>query len=70
MNKSLNLEIQDFKEGLATFINGSNLPVGLKQMVVSELLQSLTQANFMAIEQERMNLKKEGDKDGEKICKA
>lgn len=69
MNKSLNLQIQEFKEGLAAYINRVNLPVGIKAMIVYELSQSLDQANFTAVEQERANIKKEGEKDGKEIHK-
>lgn len=67
MTKSMNLVIQDFREGLVNFINSYELPLSVKEMVMDEAHNSIKQANAILINQERIKSEKEGTGDDKKI---
>jgi len=72
MTKQLDVMIQDFKEGLADYVNASPLTLEIKRLVMFEHLDrvSKTSVNFIAQERakNKVELEKEGTEDGKKIC--
>jgi hypothetical protein len=71
MEKSLNLLIQDFEDGLIAYVNSAPIPIKSKLSALNSLIGPLTQANISSNAQERAKLKteekKEGAPDGETI---
>jgi len=60
--KSLNLQLQEFEDGLLEYINSSPLPVKAKLLclksVMPDIMSALARANAQAIAKERADLKK------------
>jgi len=57
MEKSLNLQMQEFEDGLINYINSSQLPIKAKlwclKSVMPDILTALSKANIQLIEREK-----------------
>jgi len=59
MDKSLNLLMQEFEEGLISYINSSPIPVKAKIITLQSVLAPLVQGNIQSVMSERAKLKKD-----------
>lgn len=66
MSKGMNLAIQELKENMAKVINESGLPIGVTQLVLSEITNQVAAANMQQIEKEKKLLEKEEEQEAEK----
>lgn len=64
MEKSLDLQIQEFEDGLIEYINSSTVPLKAKAYVLGNVHQVVSQAASAMISKERARLQKEGVKNG------
>lgn len=53
MDKSMDLLIQDFTDGLLDYINTAQIPIKVKALVVGNVYQILSQASASKIAKER-----------------
>ena len=67
MEKSLNLQLQEFEDGLLEYINSSPLPVKAKLLclksIVPDIMTALTKANAQLVTKEKMALKEKVSND-------
>jgi len=67
MEKSLNLHLQEFEDGLLEYINSSPLPVKAKLLclksIVPDIMTALTKANAQLVTKEKMALKEKVSND-------
>lgn len=67
----MDLEIREFREGLIKYINGVNLPMEIKRLVVKEVYGEIDNcANDVInaqIQAQRKQEQKEGDEDAESV---
>ena len=64
MEKSLDLQIQEFEEGLINYVNSSSIPIKVKAYIIGNVHQVSSQAASALIIRERT---KEGVENGEKV---
>ncbi len=67
MEKSLNLQLQEFEDGLLNYINESPLPIKAKLLclksIVPDIMTALTKANAQLVTKEKMALKEKVSND-------
>lgn len=59
MDKSLNLLMQEFEEGLVNYVNSSPIPVKAKVLILQSVLAPLVQCNMQSVANERVKIKKD-----------
>ena len=62
MEKQLDVLIQDFKDGLAEYVNASPLTLGIKRLAMYEYMDKVTKISIAFIAQERAKEKARSDK--------
>lgn len=62
MAKQLDVLIQDFKDGLAEYVNSSPLTLEIKRLVMHEYMDKVTKISTSFIAQERAKEKTESEK--------
>ncbi|MDF2907583.1 MAG: hypothetical protein K0R34_2904 [Herbinix sp.] len=67
--KGFNLRIAEFKQNISALINESDLPIGVKQMVLFEAYNGVMAVNTNAIQSEALAYEEEAKKNAEEIHK-